>query len=140
MSEALLQNLSYLSLIHQHFQQPNLCITCIHRDTFCMWETRNSLSTRINGYYVMEKNPDNFFFKFQFDSNWNICVLQNLSPNTNHITFHFELLIASSPLKPISFPYIVPYNSLPSTYTIIPCYSVKFSVFVYYYCVHVIFY
>ena len=64
--------------------------------------TKNSWSTRMNGHQSSSKNPDNLTLtvpihnkshQLPFNSCWNVRVLHNLLPNTNHITCcHLDLI------------------------------------------------
>ena len=59
-----------------------------------------------------------------FDSHWNVCVLRNLSPDTNHITCcHFELkseFILFSCISPSINSYSLNESSLSSSFLLIP--------------------
>ena len=76
-------------------------LTCIQYDSFYVGETENSLSTRMNGHRSSLNNPDNLpllvaiqtkSHQLHFNSCWNVHVLRNLPPNTNHITCHHHEL------------------------------------------------
>jgi len=85
-------------------------LTCTQCDSFYVGETKNSLSTRMNGHRSSSNSPDDLplpvaiharSHQLPFDSCWNIHVLHNLLPNTNHITrrhleFVYEFTLSST--------------------------------------------
>ena len=53
----------------------------------------NSLSTRLNDHHTLTKIPDHIplsmhskYLQLSYKSHWNMCALQNSSPNINHVT------------------------------------------------------
>ena len=95
-------------VFHKPGHQPHLShttcsssnLTCAQCDSFYMGETKNSLSTRMNGHRSSSNSPDDLplpvpihtrSHQLPFNSCWNVRVLHNLPP-TNHITCcHLEL-------------------------------------------------
>ena len=70
-------------------------------DSFYVGETKNNVTTRMDGHWSSSNNPENLplpvaihmkSHQLPFNSCRNVCVIHNLPPNTNHITHrHLEL-------------------------------------------------
>ena len=84
-------NLTYSIQTHAMCHSSNLVypLTCTQCDGLYVRETRNSLSTRMNGHFSYTKSPNNLHFQQPFIPELLLidCVLQNISSNTlpNHL-------------------------------------------------------
>ena len=93
-------NLTYLIHTLATCSSSNLIylLICTHCDAFYVRETKNSLSTTMNGHQSFNNLPllvavYTKSYLITFNSCWNVCVFHYLPPNTNHITYHHLELV-----------------------------------------------
>jgi hypothetical protein len=93
-------NITYPLHTHATYSSSNLIylLTCTQCDSFYVDETKNSLSTKMNGHRSSTNSPDDLLLPvaihtrshhLPFNSCWNVRVFHNLPPNTDHITSPF---------------------------------------------------